>query len=1276
MGIFLSFLFPRQYMFADRSRSSASSSSSRSSSPRPDIALSTVSHTPPSPSTDPAPSPGPSPSPLGSPPLDSHPYSPHAVGIGILSPQPILPPFSSLTRVSLPPLQHNISPQRSSSYELPVLCNSDSPGSHAITLSEDPEVPPHASLSAATSAAGLRIAIPLPNPTSSTSTPSPPLFPTSEALASSHLPSFDIASPSNVGPNVAFPGADLALPPTDLDVDFTEFDSEGLSALEKIYLFSRSRAGFHRVFIAHALPRYLGSEGESDARYPSREQSEQISPGEAVQYVLPLLNGLAMDDDESVKEALAAELVPIVWWFITHCRLVEDDHVSPHAFALTSSPSAGPGEGPAFSFLSESTADVHETVISVQAFTPILGTLLLSQNALVGGPARYAVVELLRRVRRADKREEGAISGQSATSPSTSQTTQEPQTRRRGPSPEEEEFVQVGLLGHHERYLFEHEIVHQVVIGMGRLDMPDDSSQGEGEPYPSPGSQSAASPGGTSTAVPTPTAGVQSAAGQQTDSYFPMLTSPLNLPSSALDAGPLPAQLSPAPASALATPPAAAFAHAQSPQPSPVLLPSLSLLPSPGPSPAFPLSPPSPLPQSLSDPTSESSSSSSSSLGTPSLTSSTSSSTSTSSSPTPDLPAFAIEQLDTSLPGRVDEVDVEMADEREEKWVPQSPRPAHALSQAASMAPSTGTGEAASPVSAAIEQLMPVPAWLTSTQRDIDVNMRDATAPEEGVGEDHLDVDEGERGAEGNLSEEAAVGRLSSMSLMAAVTASGSIGDDTKAAFVAEVERVGRDPVYWVRREATFAVGALAKVVPGEVVMSSLLPLFELLCQDPTWHVRHSVLFALPAILSRLPLRRRRALALDVILPLSTDEEPTVRSAVLEALGEVMHTFADTDDGPPSELLNLFLGVRDWDTNRRQSMDTRSPPSSARPPGSGPSSESGWSDYSGTESNTDADIYDDPSRPLVCAFNYPAVALTLGRARWSELRGLYLSLALNASFKVRRTLAASLGELAKIVGPEYAKEDLMGVWWRSLRSEEGEVRLKAIECAEVFVRAIGEAERVEVLRGLEQEFAAGKLRGWREREEVIKTLGGILEISGLEKPALRRLLMMGMGDNVAAIREAAVSAVPAFVKAWRSRPDLLDGLLGDIRALARSDSYRKRSIFVVCEQALLPDCRDIVLADEGFWSAVSALVQDRIVDVRIRVARLLTVISDNYAHSDRSIIARLHMHAQRLEQDTSHEVRAFAHFIRAPGVRIASSTLASATRSSSTFSRPPPPAPS
>lgn len=103
-------------------------------------------------------------------------------------------------------------------------------------------------------------------------------------------------------------------------------DDEGLSPLEKIYLYSRSKASFHRIFIAHALPDYL----------------HQITPQEAVEYVLPLLSGLAMDEgmfplyfsvfavfcssfflvDEKVREALTAGLVPIIWWFFTVCLYV------------------------------------------------------------------------------------------------------------------------------------------------------------------------------------------------------------------------------------------------------------------------------------------------------------------------------------------------------------------------------------------------------------------------------------------------------------------------------------------------------------------------------------------------------------------------------------------------------------------------------------------------------------------------------------------------------------------------------------------------------------------------------------------------------------------------------------------------------------------------------------------------------------------------------------------------------------------------------------------
>jgi len=97
-------------------------------------------------------------------------------------------------------------------------------------------------------------------------------------------------------------------------------DDEGLTALEKIYLFSRSTFSWHRSYISKQLPYLI----------------RDVPPTEAVDYVCPLLNGLGTDPgeftsvhkcpkktnicpEESVKEVFVQELVPIIWWFFTVC---------------------------------------------------------------------------------------------------------------------------------------------------------------------------------------------------------------------------------------------------------------------------------------------------------------------------------------------------------------------------------------------------------------------------------------------------------------------------------------------------------------------------------------------------------------------------------------------------------------------------------------------------------------------------------------------------------------------------------------------------------------------------------------------------------------------------------------------------------------------------------------------------------------------------------------------------------------------------------------------
>jgi serine/threonine-protein phosphatase 4 regulatory subunit 1 len=386
--------------------------------------------------------------------------------------------------------------------------------------------------------------------------------------------------------------------------------------------------------------------------------------------------------------------------------------------------------------------------------------------------------------------------------------------------------------------------------------------------------------------------------------------------------------------------------------------------------------------------------------------------------------------------------------------------------------------------------------------------------------------------------------------------------EETKSAFVKQVESIGRDQIYWVRREASFALGALAKIVPEEVIICSLvclfrrilfchfrsimyavhlqLPVFESLRIDSVWQVRHSALFALPAILSRLTPHQRRSLAIDTVVPLSVDESASVRLGVLEALGEIIHTFHEDTHGPPDEILRLFLG-RAEDRRVRDERQS-SPPSISDQfakqqvwgtPKSPFTSQIQDLDTLGSPMEAESPLesfYKDPGRPLICAFNYPAVALTLGRARWDELRELYLALSQDPALKVRRTLAASLGELAKIIGPDNAQQDLLPVWWDDIKCEEdGEVRLKAIECVGTFVGALGE-RKVEVAEGLLSVWKAGTLKGWREKQVAVGALVGFIGSIGELKPSvIKGLLKVALEDGAVGVREAAISIVSANI---------------------------------------------------------------------------------------------------------------------------------------------------
>lgn len=92
--------------------------------------------------------------------------------------------------------------------------------------------------------------------------------------------------------------------------------------------------------------------------------------------------------------------------------------------------------------------------------------------------------------------------------------------------------------------------------------------------------------------------------------------------------------------------------------------------------------------------------------------------------------------------------------------------------------------------------------------------------------------------------------------------------------------------------------------------------------------------------------------------------------------------------------------------------------------------------------------------------------------------------------------------------------------------------------------------------------------------------------------------------------------LPAFLKAWKDCPTLLEALGADIRAFAGSASFRRRTTYVMCIQEMLVSGQGRgVVGRETFWDTLPGLVRDPIVDVRIRVARLLGSIYGQYHNS-------------------------------------------------------------
>ncbi|KAK9829291.1 hypothetical protein WJX72_004983 [[Myrmecia] bisecta] len=189
------------------------------------------------------------------------------------------------------------------------------------------------------------------------------------------------------------------------------------------------------------------------------------------------------------------------------------------------------------------------------------------------------------------------------------------------------------------------------------------------------------------------------------------------------------------------------------------------------------------------------------------------------------------------------------------------------------------------------------------------------------------------------------------------------------------------DPRYAVRKEAAAALGGLAPHLPPPACLQRLLPAYLALAADKIWAVRKECAGILAGLAALVPLEARRHHLVPLFDRLAGDVSHWVRNATLEHLGPFLATLeaADVSTG----MLQQFCGMAAADVG-----------------------------------------FNDGALPLACAFNFPAVLSRAGAPAWGQLRPAYLRLVGSQVWRVRRSLAASMHEVAALLGPQLALQDL------------------------------------------------------------------------------------------------------------------------------------------------------------------------------------------------------------------------------------------------------------
>lgn len=388
-----------------------------------------------------------------------------------------------------------------------------------------------------------------------------------------------------------------------------------------------------------------------------------------------------------------------------------------------------------------------------------------------------------------------------------------------------------------------------------------------------------------------------------------------------------------------------------------------------------------------------------------------------------------------------------------------------------------------------------------------------------------------------------------------------------------------------VRRALASNFLNMCRSITKELFSKKMIPVYEKLSQDSLWIVRKIACLSIHHI-AEICTPDNLGKLLQIYKCYTEDSQKFVKNSALEVVGYF------TDVLPKDNKLSVKF-ILDFYVKTVESL------------------------YQSNQVATQADnetLYN-------CAFNFPAVLLFFGKESWVELRPIYIKMTADKYFKVRKSLASSINEVANIIGKKDTEQYLIPIFDRFYR-EEGEIQRAIYKTMPQFLLNVNENKRIGYLEKL-RKMITGREK-WRTKKEcvdILGNLGGVFD-DDVAYEQIFPICVKLCVDEVAEVRMHAAKSIKSLIVQFLKDTKHREFVIEIIRGFAMSLKYIYRNQFICLIQEMVNEKE---LVETNFMEYLEYLSRDKVENIKYNLCKLVQAMLDTNLYNENKIFRIIYL---------------------------------------------------